>query len=84
MIINVPPSFTTAITNTVQLDGSSYSLTIYYQIFGKRLYFKIYSGSNRLILNSPLISGGINNLKGYFSTSTMIYSEVDSLVTILP
>ena len=84
MIINVPQSFSSAITNTVQFDGSSYSLVIYYQIFGQRFYFKIYNGNNVLIVNCPLVDGGINNVKGYFTTTTMVYSSTDNLVTILP
>lgn len=84
MIINVPATIQSQIVNSVQLDGQSYTLSIYYQPFGQRYYFLITDSTGVTVLNLPLVSGLSNLLKGWFTTSTMTYSATDSIVTILP
>lgn len=84
MIISVPKALPSQIINSVQLDGSSYSLTIYYQLFGKRYYFLISDYSGATVVNMPLIDSIPNLLMGWFKTSTMTYSAQDEVVTILP
>lgn len=84
MIINVPDVITSQIISSVQLDGSTYTITIYYQIFGQRYYFLISDISGNTVVNMPLVADLPNLLKGWFTTSTMTYSPTDQLVTILP
>lgn len=82
----VPPSFNQALVYNVQLDGNSYNVRIYYQPFGQRLYYQINDQVGNLIVNAPLISAisRPNLLTGYFTTSTMSYSSVEQIMTILP
>ena len=82
----VPPSFDQELIYNVQLDDNPATLVIYYQPFGKRLYFRITDQTGILIVNLPMITaeGVPNLLKGFFTTSTMSYSSQEERVVILP
>lgn len=80
----VPSSFNSPLTFSVQLEGQSYTLTVFYLFFGQRFYFTLTDLLGNIIVTKPLISsnGDINNLYGYFVTSTLYYSASDQLIVI--
>lgn len=83
--LQVPLQFTTPPSFNVSLDGSSYTLTVFYSYFGQRLYFKITDTTGNVIVIKPLISsaGTLNNLFGYFKITAMYYSQKDQLITVV-
>lgn len=82
----VPPSFNQSLVYGVQIDSAPATLTIYYQVFGQRLYFMINDQTGNLLINMPLIPVAAipNLLKGYATTSTLSYDPDSELVAILP
>jgi hypothetical protein len=83
-IFSVPSNFTAPIQFTVALDGIQHTITVYYQYYAARLYFKVTDSSGTIVVVRPLISSenNIDNLSHYF-TNKMYYSEVNQIVTIL-
>lgn len=81
----IPPSFNAPLTFSVQLDGASYTMTVFYLFFGQRLYFTLTDLLGNIVVTRPLISsnGDINNLFGYFTTSKLYYSSSDELAVIV-
>lgn len=69
----------------IQLDGNTYTASIYWMAFSQRFYITIYDSSGNLVLNTTLISSNynINIIAGYF-TSVMYYNQVDSILQVLP
>lgn len=82
MIYPVPPVLNAALQYSVQLNDNPYTLYVYYQPFGKRLYFKINDQAGNLIVNMPLIPEQ-NMLAGYFTTNTMYYSPNDQTLVVV-
>lgn len=70
----------------VMFDGSPYILIVYWLMGAQRYYFVIRDESGSLVLNMPLISSNYtqNLVAGIFTTSTMMYNSVDSVIVILP
>lgn len=59
------------------LDGSSYKVTAYWNIYGQRWYIKITDSSGNLAWSGPIIGSPDNYdiylAPGVFSTSTILY-----------
>lgn len=68
----------------IQLDGNTYTASIYWLALAQRFYISIYDGSGSIVLNKSLISSdyNINLLAGYFTT-VMYYNEADSILQVL-
>lgn len=81
----IPPSFNAPLTFNAQLEGQSYTLTVFYQFFGQRFYFTLTDLIGNIIVTKPLISsnGDINNLYGYFTTSKLYYSATDQVIVVI-
>jgi hypothetical protein len=76
-LISFNPSSTSVFQFTASLDGSIYTITCPYNVYGQRYYINIYNNYGTLILSRPIIGSpndySINLLFGYFKTSTLIY-----------
>lgn len=68
----------------VQLDGDTYTASIYWMAFSQRFYIIIYSSAGDVVVNKALISSNytINLLAGYFTTQ-MYYNESDSVLQVI-
>jgi hypothetical protein len=68
----------------LQLDGVYYLGVVYWLAFGQRYYIRILDSANNTVLNLPLISSDYtqNLLAGYFTTSTLTYSENDGVMVV--
>ena len=68
----------------IQLDGDTYTASIYWMAFSQRFYISIYDGAGDLVLNKALISSDydIDLLAGYF-TSRMYYNYADSVLQVI-
>mgnify|MGYP003345400130 CR=1 FL=1 len=68
----------------VQLDGNTYTASIYWMAFSQRFYIVIYDSAGDIIVNKALISSDydVNLLAGYFA-SIMYYNESDSVLQVI-
>lgn len=82
---------TTGISQALQyeltLDGNSYISTIYWNVFGQRLYINIADQYGNSILTLPMIGSpadttSVNILAGYFTTSTLYYYPSDQIMVV--
>lgn len=59
------------------LDGQQYQVVVTWSLFGQRWIVNIYTLQNVLVVSKPLraspMSVDLNLIKGYFTTSSMIY-----------
>ena len=69
----------------VQLDGDTYTASIYWMAVSQRFYIAIYDSAGDIVLNTALISSNYNIdiLAGYFN-SVMYYNEDDTVLQVLP
>lgn len=70
------------------LDGAVYNVIVTWNIFGRRYYVNLYDLSGSLIVSIPLIGSppdyDINIVKGYFTTSALVYREANKQFEITP
>jgi hypothetical protein len=73
---------------TATLDGSSYSMTVGWNVFGQRWYLTCTGTNGLLVFHMALIGSpdefDINLLGGYFEASQMIYREYPRRFEITP
>lgn len=65
------------------LDGQQYTCTVTWNVFGQRYYLNIFTLDGTRILTIALVAL-INLVKGYFVTSTLVWSSVNQTFTIMP
>jgi hypothetical protein len=87
-IINFTPSATSAFQFNPTLDGLPYVATCTWNIYGQRYYVNIYNSFNTLVMSRPIIASpdnyDINLLKGYFTTSSLVYRASSNNFIITP
>lgn len=68
----------------VQLDGDTYTASIYWMAFSQRFYIAIYDSAGDIVLNKALISSDydIDLLAGYFSNK-MYYNYNESILQVI-
>jgi hypothetical protein len=85
----VTQGITQALQYELSLDGNVYISTVYWNIFGQRLYINISDQYGNSILNLPMIGSppdttAVNMLAGYFTTSTLYYYPANQLMVVDP
>ena len=87
-IIQFSPSTSSNFTFQAEFDGQSYTITCPWNLYGQRYYLKIEDLSGNIILNCPLIPSpngyDINLIKGYFTTSTLVFRDASQQFEIVP
>lgn len=83
----VTTGITQAIEYELTLDGNSYISTIYWNVYGQRLYINIADQYGNSILNLPMIGSppdttSVNMLAGYFTTSKLYYYPSDQIMVV--
>lgn len=78
-----------AVQYELTLDGNVYISTIYWNIFGQRLYINISDQYGNSVLNLPMIGSPpdttvVNMLAGYFTSSTLYYYPSNQLMAVSP
>jgi len=78
-----------AVQYELTLDGNVYISTIYWNIFGQRLYINIADQYGNSVVNLPMIGSppdttAVNMLNGYFTESTLYYYPANQLMVVLP
>lgn len=70
------------------LDNQQYNAVLTWNLFGQRWILNIYNLQNVLVLQKPLRSSpmgyDVNLIKGYFSTSSLIYRESTNNFEVSP
>lgn len=86
--VDFTPSITSIFNFQPTLDGTVYTLVVFWNIFGQRYYITLYDLSGNVVLTLPMISSpldyDINIVKGYFTTSTLIFREASDQFEITP
>ena len=69
-------------------DGSTYSVTIPWSLYGQRYYLMVNALDGTLIVNTPLVGSpdgyDINLINGYFTTSTLVWRLSTNSFEVLP
>jgi hypothetical protein len=87
----VPDVYQSAITFQVELDSASYTLMVWWNIFGQRSYFTITDLFSNRVVTSALIGSSttegvapVNLIAGYFKTSVMYYYPENQVIVVAP
>ena len=82
------PTVTTNFSFQPTLDGQQYSVIVTWSLFGQRWILNVYSLQGALILQKPLrgspLNYDINLIKGYFTTSTLVYRTASNNFEVSP
>ncbi len=78
------PPFQTSVT----LDGTSYALTVVWNVYGQRWYFQITDQAGNVKVYAPLVGSSLTNavnlLFGFFSVSTLVYRSATGNFEVTP
>lgn len=70
------------------LDGKQYTAIITWNLFGARYYLNLYDLQGNLVIAIPMVGSpdnyDISLVKGYFTTSTLIFRESTQQFEISP
>lgn len=69
------------------LDGSTYSATTQWNMFGQRWFLNISTLAGELVALVPVVGSSafpVNLVAGYFTTSTLTFDDGTNTFTVLP
>lgn len=76
-LVNFNPSTNANFQFNPTLDGITYVAICTFNLYGQRYYINIYDNYGNLIMVRPIIASpdnyDINIVKGFFTTSTMVF-----------
>lgn len=86
-IYAVQEGITQAVQYELTLDGNSYISTIYWNVFGQRLYINISDQYGNSLVNLPMIGSppdttAVNMLAGYFTETTLYYYPANQIMVV--
>lgn len=83
----VPPN-NAAFAFQAILDGSTYQMSVPWNVFGQRWYLQCLGGNGTLIFNIPVIASpanfGINLIGRWFQVSTLVFRQDTQFFEITP
>lgn len=87
----VPDVYQLSQTYQVTLDGNSYTLSVWWNVFGQRSYFTITDQFGNRVVTMALIGSSVtegdapvNLVGGYFTTSKMYYYPANQNIVVTP
>lgn len=86
-IVNFNPSENANFQFNATLDNVTYVIICTYNLYGQRYYMNIYDNYGNLVLARPLIASpdnySINIIKGYFTTTALVYRRSSGNIEII-
>jgi len=77
-----------AFTFQVNLDGGTYKMRAWFNVFGQRWFLECKTGNDEPVFTIPLISspdsGDINLTEAYFAASTLVFRDNGRVFEVSP